>query len=496
MLRTKERSIPQEINERWNHLWSELQPSLVVTWREIIDTLRDWRIILPIVVLVTVFPFLANFAAHQGLGFVNKYGADLIIERLFPFLMLVVGFFPSTFSLVIALETFVGEKERHSLEPLLATPLTDTQLYVGKLLAATIPPILASYLGMVVYTLLLWFSLNWRPSLELLLISFALATTKAFVMVAGAVIVSSQSTSVRAANLVASFIIIPMAFLLQGEAGLLLFANYTALWWIVAFLFVVDILLIRLGVRIFDREHLLGRHIDHLDLKKAWRVFRNAVWPRQGIKALYLKEIPTLLKAIWPELLITAGTILIGGILIGLWGDAKFPLPAEAFDFEATMDREAIEQAVVDIGLLPSFSVVAIFVNNVRSLLLGGFLALFSMGVLAILLLMIPIAIIAYLTFQVGALGIPPWGFVATFVLPHGIFELPAAIVLTAQAMRMGDVILNPPEDGGGIEGIIREIGHFIKLLVALVAPLLLLAAWIETEITPQLVMDFVRNLG
>ena len=45
-------------------------------------------------------------------------------------------------SLVIALETFVGEKERRSLEPLFSTPLTNTELYVGKTLAAMIPPFL------------------------------------------------------------------------------------------------------------------------------------------------------------------------------------------------------------------------------------------------------------------------------------------------------------------------------------------------------------------
>ncbi|MCZ7671251.1 MAG: hypothetical protein M5U34_31010 [Chloroflexi bacterium] len=39
------------------------------------------------------------------------------------------------FPWIIALEVFVGEKERKSLEPLLATPLTDAQLYLGKMVA-------------------------------------------------------------------------------------------------------------------------------------------------------------------------------------------------------------------------------------------------------------------------------------------------------------------------------------------------------------------------
>ena len=58
--------------------------------------------------------------------------------------------------------------------------------------------------------------------------------------------------------------------------------------------------------------------------------------------------------------------------------------------------------------------------------------------------------------------------------------------------MRMGDVILSPPEKGGGIDGILREIGHFVKLFVSVVLPLLLLAAWIEARITPHLLLNFL----
>ena len=47
---------------------------------------------------------------------------------------------------------------------------------------------------------------------------YLLITVEALVMVSGAVVVSSQTTSVRAANLLASFIIIPMALLMQAEA--------------------------------------------------------------------------------------------------------------------------------------------------------------------------------------------------------------------------------------------------------------------------------------
>jgi hypothetical protein len=95
--------------------------ALIITRREVRDAFRDWRIIIPIVLLTLFFPLLMNFTAGRMLRFVSDYGAELVGTRLMPFLLLVVGFFPTSFSLVIALETFVGEKERRSLEPLLAT---------------------------------------------------------------------------------------------------------------------------------------------------------------------------------------------------------------------------------------------------------------------------------------------------------------------------------------------------------------------------------------
>jgi ABC-type transport system involved in multi-copper enzyme maturation permease subunit len=64
-----------------------------------------------------------NFTAGQLIGFVEQYGANIIVDRLIPFFLFIVGFFPISVSLVIALESFVGEKERGSIEPLLNSPV-------------------------------------------------------------------------------------------------------------------------------------------------------------------------------------------------------------------------------------------------------------------------------------------------------------------------------------------------------------------------------------
>ena len=146
-----------------------LRGAWVVAGREIRDQLRDWRILAPIALLTLFFPLLMNFTARTAIDFVNRYGAPIIAERLIPFLLMVVGFFPISISLVIALETFAGERERQSLEPLLATPLTDAELYLGKMLASLVAPLAASYLGIGVYLTGLVSRMGWNPPPALLI---------------------------------------------------------------------------------------------------------------------------------------------------------------------------------------------------------------------------------------------------------------------------------------------------------------------------------------
>jgi len=254
----------------------QVNPALIITRREVRDQFRDWRIIFPVIVLTIFFPALMNFTAGQLVSFVERYGAPVIGDRLIPFLLMVVGFFPISVSLVIALESFVGEKERGSIEPLLSSPLRDWQLYLGKLLAAMAPPLTASYLGIGVYLAGVYLKVGWEPEPVLLVQILLLTTVQALVMVSGAVVVSSQTTSVRAANLLASFIIIPMALLIQGESVVMFWGRYNVLWWAIGGLVVIAGLLIRSGVAHFSREELLGRELDTLNLKWGWRVFSSS----------------------------------------------------------------------------------------------------------------------------------------------------------------------------------------------------------------------------
>src|SRR5258707_9678539 len=76
----------------------DFQRAMMITRREVVDMFRDWRILIPIIVLTVIFPYIANWGAVRMISFVNGFQARLIADRLIPFLLLVVGFFPSSFS--------------------------------------------------------------------------------------------------------------------------------------------------------------------------------------------------------------------------------------------------------------------------------------------------------------------------------------------------------------------------------------------------------------
>ena len=111
------------------------------------------------------------------------------------------------------------------------------------------------------------------PELLVFIQLFLLTIAHAVLMVSAAIVFSIQSTSVKAANLMASFIIIPVALLMQGESALLFWGNNQVLWLAVVAVLIMAGLIVRLGLAHFQREYLLGREIDILNLRWMWRTF-------------------------------------------------------------------------------------------------------------------------------------------------------------------------------------------------------------------------------
>jgi uncharacterized membrane protein SpoIIM required for sporulation/ABC-type transport system involved in multi-copper enzyme maturation permease subunit len=498
--------------------------ALIITRREVRDSFSDWRILWPIVTLTFFFPFLAQFLAARFTGFVTDFGAEIIGERTIPFLLMIVGFFPISMSMVIALETFVGEKERRSLEPLLSTPLTNTELYIGKTLAAMIPPLVSSYGGMAVYlTSLLFGDLAWRPQPMLIAQIILLTTVQALVMVTGAVVVSSQTTSTRAANLLASFIIIPMALVIQGESFIMFIApdaespnGIGALWAIIAGMLITVGLLLRLGNSVFNREELLGRMIDNLNLKVVflgiWR-WARAVDEKgttaRNLVEWYRKGIPLSLRHLGAASWIAIAVFIlafVGGYAIGQLPQWQLPLPRDA-DFHQPaqllgryigIDSESLDEngtmnAVDNVPVPSRLQGMYFFVEtNGRILLAATVLSLFTFGIASLILTPAVYVVLGYVFGQVILAGYNPM-FMLAAILPHGWVEIPVIVLATAAALRLGAVVTRPPKGMTVGMAWTTALGDTLKIGLGLVLPGLIFAGFLESFVTPYVLYSVLR---
>ena len=472
----------------FSKIHSEIRPALLITKREVRDQFRDWRVIFPIIGLTAFFPFLMNFTVQQIVNFVEKYNANLVADRMVPFLLMIVGFFPVSVSLVIALDTFVGEKERGSIEPLLDSPLKDWQLYLGKLLSATIPPLIGSYLGMAVYLSGLLFRDINLPSLWVTFIIFLLTTVQGLMMVSGAVVVSSQATSVRAANLLASFIIIPSALLMQVESLVMFWGeSIDILWWFILGLLILSILLIRIGLSHFKREELLGREIDVLNVKWILKTF----WTNFKGKAVSIpqwihKEAIGALKQLKLSAAIATILLLAGG-LIGWFLFNRFEFPLELPNIETFNENL---KYVINSDMLSGTSAVGVFFQNIRATLVIGLFGFLSFGVAGTFPILVTSAVVGYLSHLLGSNGLPI-GYLLALLVPHGIFEIPALIFATAAILRAAAFIAAPSTDKTVGEVWIEAGAYWLKVFVGITLPLLAISAVVEIFITPKIVLFF-----
>jgi uncharacterized membrane protein SpoIIM required for sporulation/ABC-type transport system involved in multi-copper enzyme maturation permease subunit len=471
---------------------SRIEPVFILTRREVHDQLRDWRVVFPVVVLTLIFPWLMRLMAAQVMQFVEQYGTGIIGERVIPFLMMMVGFFPITISLVIALESFVGEKERRSLEPLLSSPLVDWQIYLGKLLAALILPLATSCMGISVYLWSIWRELGWTPPGEFLAQVFVLTVVQALVMVSGAIVISSQTTSVRAANLLASFIILPMALLIQAESIAMFWGYNSVLWGLAAALLVVAFLLVRMGISHFSREELLGRELDTLNFRWIWIVFKNAfVGQATNTRGWFRLEIPLAFRRLALPLSIMI-PVLSSSALVGLYISQTNPLPIGEFNREELF--QSFATTLENGGMIYGGSPHLVWLHNLRAMTLATLLGIFTFGSLGVLILMIPLLLSGYLTGLAAAAGFPPALFLAAFLIPHGLLEIPAIFICGAAILRLGATLAAPTPGKTIGEAWLSALADWLKVMLVAVVPLLLGAAALEVWVTPRLALAILGN--
>ena len=184
-----------------------------------------------------------------------------IVSEFLIMFMLVPLFVPVN----IASYSIVGEKTTRSLEPLLATPITTGELLMGKNLASVIPAIIATWAGFAIFAIgsIIITGGGALASALLdpmwLIAIFLAGPLMAVLSVNFSIMVSSRVNDPRVAEQVSSVIILPLLAVFFGQIAGLFILNSTLILLMCVVLAFLDVLVIYLAVRLFQRETILTR---------------------------------------------------------------------------------------------------------------------------------------------------------------------------------------------------------------------------------------------
>ena len=219
-------------------------------------------IIFPLFVSIGLPLLIHYIMARSGSISPDDIAALLSVINAFSFFFIIGA---ATLPTAIASYSIIGEKQEQSLEPLLATPTTDGEILLGKSIGALLPPLIAIWIGAVIFMGLIDYFLFgllgylYYPNAVIAVIMLLLVPLAAITAVELSVIISARVNDVRTAQQLGSLIVIPFALIyVLGEINAF---PLTVLYLLIlsAVILVVDTGLFRLSIATFNREEILTR---------------------------------------------------------------------------------------------------------------------------------------------------------------------------------------------------------------------------------------------
>jgi ABC-2 type transport system permease protein len=171
---------------------------------------------------------------------------------------------PLALPVSIAAYSIVGEKTTKSLEPLLATPISVTELLIGKGLAAAIPAVGATWLSYLIYAIIARFLTSdhiYRIIISPAWILMILVLTPLLCILGinAGIIVSSRVNDPRAAEQLGSLVMLPILALYGVQFAGWVSINLVTFLAGVGITLAIDAIVLWIGVKLFQRETILTR---------------------------------------------------------------------------------------------------------------------------------------------------------------------------------------------------------------------------------------------
>jgi ABC-type Na+ efflux pump permease subunit len=195
----------------------------------------------------------------QGLDPIQSMLVMMLGYFFAPFFLIM----PLMYSTVIASESFAGERERKTVEALLYTPISDTELFLGKVLAGFLPAVAITWACFLAYIVILngvgfpimgriWFPLtNWYPLI------FWVSPAISLLGIAVTVLISARvQTFMGAYQTSASLVVLVLGLLVGQISGVLYLSTLVGLL-LGAVILLAAVVLLVYAIRTFNREKLL-----------------------------------------------------------------------------------------------------------------------------------------------------------------------------------------------------------------------------------------------
>jgi len=269
-----------------------LDKALLVFRKDFQEITRTKEVIVPMVILPLIFALLLPALSVMSPDNVNTPGdQDVMVRNILGnlpdavqaqlrdytpteqvmYVMLVYFFspffliIPVMSSSVIAADSFAGEKERNTLEALLATPITDSELLLGKIFVSFIPGMGVTIIGFILYVLTVnvltvdIFGQYIMPTVSWLVLIFVLSPAIALLGVGTTVIISARVKGFREAQQLSALLVLPVIGLLFGQGSGYLLLGSNAMIILALFIGAIDVVVFRFGLRLFQRENILSK---------------------------------------------------------------------------------------------------------------------------------------------------------------------------------------------------------------------------------------------
>jgi len=220
-----------------------------------------YTLIITPLALSLLFGYIVQYAVSSAAPGTSVSDYVFLLDAFQFWFVIIAAILPSP----IASYSIVGEKVERSLEPLLATPVTDGEILLGKSLAAFIPTILASYGGAAIYMAYADRALDgvvghlYYPNGEMVVILLLLAPLTCLLSIELNVIISSRVTDVRAASQLGGVVFAPfMGLYIAGEIDVITL-DTTTLLVISAIFAALAVGMFYMSTRTFQREEILTK---------------------------------------------------------------------------------------------------------------------------------------------------------------------------------------------------------------------------------------------